>query len=231
MGHPVSLSTPLGRISGWRADPPFEPRGAIILIQEIFGVTSHIRRQVDRFAAHGFICVAPAFFDHIDYRIELPYNDEGVARGRALVEELGFDKVLGDVRSVVAELAGEANVGVVGYCWGGTVAYLCNTRLGLPAVSYYGGRTMPFVRERLKAPMEFHFGQYDPIISPEDVAATKDAHPEATFYVYEAGHGFNCDERGDYHPESANIAMDHTVTFMTRVLRTFVASSAGMALP
>lgn len=231
MGHPVSLSTPTGRISGWRADPPFEPRGALIVVQEIFGVNAHIRRQVDRFAAHGFIAVAPAFFDHIDYHIELSYDEAGVERGRELVEQLGFDKVLGDIQSVAAELQSDANVGVVGYCWGGTVAFLCNSRMGLPAVSYYGGRTMPFVRERLRAPMEFHFGELDSLIPPADVAATRDAHPEATFYTYPAGHGFNCDERPDYHADSARKAMDSTVSFFSRVLRTAHGGGAVIMPP
>lgn len=219
MGHPVSLETPTGRIGGWRCDPPIPAKGALIVVQEIFGVNSHIRRVVDRYAAHGFIAVAPAFFDHIEHHVELAYDDAGVARGRELVAQLGFERVLADVQSVAEELEHEANVGVAGFCWGGTVAFLANTRLGRPAVSYYGGRTMPFVREQLQAPMLFVFGEHDPIIPPEDVAAHREYHPEAVFDVFPAGHGFNCDERADYDEASATIALEHTLNFFTRHLR------------
>lgn len=219
MGHPVSLSTSTGRIGGWRADPPFPARGALVLVQEIFGVNAHIRHQVDRFAAHGFTCLAPAFFDHFDYHIELGYDEAGVARGRELVAKLSFERALEDVEAAVRELSGDVAVGVVGYCWGGTVAFLANTRLGLPAVSYYGARTLPFVRERLQAGMEFHFGENDPLIPPEAVEAHREAHPDAKVYMYPAGHGFNCDERADYHEESSRLAMDRTVTFFTRMLK------------
>jgi carboxymethylenebutenolidase len=219
MGHPVSLDTPTGRIGGWRADPPIPAKGVLVVVQEIFGVNAHIRRVVDRFAAHGFIALAPAFFDHVDYHVELDYDEAGVARGRELVAQIGFDRVLGDVQSAIESLQHEGNVGVVGYCWGGTVAYLSNTRLGRPAVSYYGGRTMPFVRERLQAPMLFHFGERDSIIPAEDVAAHREHHPEAVFHVYPAGHGFNCDERADYDADSAAIALDHTLNFFTRHLK------------
>ena len=219
MGHPVSLDTPSGRISGWRADPPIPAKGVIVVIQEIFGVNAHIRRVVDRFAAHGFVALAPAFFDHIDYHLELGYDDAGVARGRELVAQLGFDRVLSDVHAVAEDLQHEGKVAALRFCWGGTVAFLANSRLGLPAVSYYGGRTMPFVHERLQAPMLFHFGERDPIISAEDVAAHRLHHPEAVFHVYPAGHGFNCDERADYDPASAAIALDHSLNFLTRHLR------------
>ena len=219
MGHPVSLDTPTGRISGWRADPPIPPKGVLIVVQEIFGVNAHIRRVVDRFAAHGFVAVAPAFFDHIDYDLELGYDEPGVARGRELVAQLGFEHVLGDVKEVAEQVQHEGKIAVVGYCWGGTVAFLANTRLGFPAISYYGGRTMPFVRERLQAPMLFHFGERDPIIPPEDVAAHREHHPEATFHVFPAGHGFNCDERPDYDATSAAVALDHSLNFLTRHLR------------
>ncbi|MFA5683563.1 MAG: dienelactone hydrolase family protein [Lysobacteraceae bacterium] len=219
MGHPVSLSTSSGRIGGWRADPPFPPRGAIVLVQEIFGVNSHIRHQVERFAAHGFTCLAPALFDHFDHHVELPYDEAGVARGRDLVERLGFERALADVEAAVRELSGEVAVGVLGYCWGGTLAFLANTRLGLPAVSYYGARTLPFVRERLRAPMQFHFGETDPLIPPEAVAAHREAHPEAKIYLYPAGHGFNCDERADFEPDSARLALDRTVNFFTHALK------------
>jgi carboxymethylenebutenolidase len=219
MGHPVSLDTPRGRIGGWRADPPNAPRGALVVVQEIFGVNHHIREVTERFAAHGFVALAPAFFDHVEPHVELGYDESGVARGRELVQQIGFDAVLDDVAACERLLDSEGKVGVVGFCWGGTVAYLANTRLGLPAVSYYGGRTVPFLNERLRAPMEFHFGERDPIIPPEDVAAHRAAHPEASFFVYPAGHGFNCDQRADFDAASAQDAMERTVGFFSRVLR------------
>jgi len=219
MGHPVSLSTPTGPIGGWRADPPTEARGVVVVIQEIFGVNAHIRRVVERFAHHGFIAVAPAFFDHIEHGIELGYDEAGIARGRELVAQLGFDRVIQDLESIELQLRGEGKVGVIGFCWGGTVAFLANTRLMLPAVDFYGARSLPFIRERLRAPMEFHFGEKDPLIPAEAVAAHREAHPEATFYLYPAGHGFVCDARADYHAESAVAAMQRATTFFTRVLR------------
>jgi carboxymethylenebutenolidase len=219
MGHPVSIETQGGRIGGWRADPPDPARGVVIVVQEIFGVNRHIREVTGRLAQHGFIAVAPAFFDHIDHGIELDYDEPGVARGRELVGQLGFDTVLADVAACERLMNDEGRVGVLGFCWGGTVAYLANTRLGLPAVSYYGGRSVPFLHERLRAPMEFHFGENDPLIPPEDVAAHRQAHPEASFFIYPAGHGFNCDQRADYHADSAALAMQRTADFFARVLR------------
>ena len=218
MGHPISLDTPTGRIAGWRADPPNAPRGAVVVVQEIFGVNPHIRRVVDRYAAHCFIALAPAVFDHLEPHVELDYDETGVARGRDLVARVGFERVLEDVQAAADVLQDEAKVGVVGFCWGGTVAFLANTRLGRPAVSYYGGRSMPFVHEKLRAPMMFHFGERDPIIPPEAVATHRERHPDAIFHVYPAGHGFNCDARTDYDPESAALALERSMHFFTRHL-------------
>lgn len=219
MGHPVSIPTPRGPISGWRADPPNEPKAVLVVIQEIFGVNNHIRHVVDRFAAHGYTAVAPALFDHVDRGVQLDYDEAGVARGRELAAEVGFDRALGDVHALVEWFRHELPIGVVGFCWGGTVAYLCNTRLNLPAVSYYGGRTVPFLHERLSAPMLFHFGERDPIIPPEDVQAHRDMHPEASIHVWDAGHGFNCDARPDYDEEASRLAMERTLAFFERTLK------------
>jgi carboxymethylenebutenolidase len=219
MGYPVAFDTPTGRIGGWRADPDGAPLGRLIVVQEIFGVNPHIRSVVDRFAVQGFSAVAPALFDHFGSKIELAYDATGVARGRELVAELGFDGAVADVRAVHEKLAGEGLVGVVGFCWGGTIAFLANTRLGLPAVSYYGGRTMAFVNEPLTAPMLFHYGEHDPIIPPEHRDAQIAAHPEAEAYVYPAGHGFNCDVRADYEPESAALALQRTLAFFRKHLQ------------
>lgn len=219
MGHPVSIETPSGRIGGWRADPPIPPKGALVVVQEIFGVNSHIRQVVERFAAHGFVALAPALFDHIEPDVELDYTPEGVARGRDLMQQLGVDRAVADVRAAARTLSDVGKVGVVGYCWGGTIAYLANTRLNLPAVSYYGGRTVPFLHERLSAPMMFLFGENDPIISAEDVALHREQHPEATFHVYPAGHGFNCDQRADYDAVASADALARTLAFFERTLK------------
>lgn len=219
MGHPVSIDTAAGRISGWRADPPIPAKGALVVVQEIFGVNAHVRQVVDRFAAHGFVALAPALFDLVEHNIELEYTPEGVARGRDLVAQLGIDRAVAMVRAAERALADIGKVGVVGYCWGGTIAFLANTRLNLPAVSYYGGRTVPFLHERLSAPMLFLFGDNDPIISADDIALHREHHPEAGFHVYPAGHGFNCDQRADYDETAAADALARTLAFFERTLK------------
>ena len=139
-------------------------------------------------------------------------------RGRELVDCLGFDHALQDIRSAAAHLQDAGKVGVVGYCWGGTAAYLANTRLSMPAVSYYGARTVPYLDEQLDAPMQFHFGDRDPSIPAEDVALHRERHPDAEVHVYPAGHGFNCDQRADYDRASATLALERTLSFFQRAL-------------
>jgi carboxymethylenebutenolidase len=220
MGHWVSLQTPSGTISAWRADPPAASRGQLVVIQEIFGVNSHIRGVVDRFAGHGFTAIAPAMFDHLEHRVELGYDEAGVARGRQLVEQLGFDRAVADVDAAKRLLQPDGNVGVVGYCWGGTVAFLSWARLRLPAVSYYGARTVPFLaHERSNAPLMLHFGEQDPLIPPEAVAAHRDALPDAKIHVWPAGHGFNCDQRADYNAAVASEALHRTLAFFELALK------------
>lgn len=219
MGYPVSIATATGRIGGWRADPSIPAKGALLVVQEIFGVNAHIRQVVDRFAAHGFVALAPALFDCIEPDIELQYTPDGVARGRDLVEQLGFDRAVAMVAAGQRVLADVGTVGVVGYCWGGTVAFLANTRLNLPAVSYYGGRTVAFLHERLSAPMMFLFGENDPIISADDVALHRERQPQASFHVYPAGHGFNCDQRADFNQAASTDALARTLAFFERTLK------------
>lgn len=220
MAHPVSLETPRGRITAWRADPHIPPKGALVVVQEIFGVNSHIKHQVDRFAAHGYIALAPCLFDHLERNVELPYDEEGIRRGRELAEQTGFDHAVEDVQAAQRLLEGEeAIVGVVGYCWGGSVAFLAHSRLSLPAVSYYGARSVAFLHERSQAPMLFHFGEDDPLIPPEDVAMHRELQPLAEFHVWPGTHGFNCDERDSFHPESARLALERTLSFFERMLR------------
>ncbi len=218
MGEWISLDTPTGRIRGWRADPAIPPHGALVVVQEIFGVNSHVRDVCNEFAAHGYVAIAPAFFDHFEHDVELAYDNEGVQKGKALVQRLSFDVALQDIESAAKVLESSGKVGVVGYCWGGTAAYLANTRLSLPAVSYYGARTVPFLSEPLRAPMMFHFGERDASIAAADVAEHRRRQPDAETFTYPAGHGFNCDHRYDFDPASAALARERTLGFFQRCL-------------
>lgn len=219
MGHWTSLETPTGRVRAWRADPAIPAKGALVVIQEIFGVNGHIRDVVDKFAAHGYAAIAPAFFDHFEHDVQLGYDASGIERGRELITRLGLDRAIADVKAAVEVVQDVGQVGAVGYCWGGTVAYLANTRLGLPAVSYYGARTVPFLQEPLGASMLFHFGEHDASIPPEAVAAHRHLKPEAEIHVYPAGHGFNCNQRDDFDEASATLALERTLTFFEHHLR------------
>ncbi|MGN6513828.1 MAG: dienelactone hydrolase family protein [Lysobacteraceae bacterium] len=222
MGEWHPLATGRGAVQAWVARPEQAPRGAVVVVQEIFGVTAHIRDVADRFATAGFTAMAPAFFDVLQPGVELAYDDAGIARGRELVGELGLDGALEVVGAATHWLReGGHRVGAVGYCWGGTVAFLAGTRLGLPAVSYYGARNVPFLDEPARAPLMFHFGGKDRSIPPEDIAQHRARQPQAQVFVYpEAGHAFNRDvDPHAYEPESARLAWQRTLDFFRGHLR------------
>lgn len=215
MGRDIALDTPQGRIGAWRADPMQAPFGALVVVQEIFGLNDHIRAVTDRFAANGYVALAPALFDPVQPGLELGYDPGALAKGRELAADLGFERAIEIVGAAARRLQDEGHrVGVVGYCWGGSVAYLANTRLGLPAVSYYGARTVPFLDEPLRAPMLFHFGETDASIPADDIALHRSRHPDAAHHVYPAGHAFNRDvDPAHYHAESASLALRRTLDF------------------
>ena len=218
MGQRIELETPHGNIGGWRADPDGRPRGGIVVIQEIFGVNAHIRSVVERFASYGYATIAPALFDLAERDVELGYDEVGIARGRELVGKISFELALECVHAAAKSLHGIGKIGTVGYCWGGSVAFLANTRLALPAVSYYGARTVQFLGEESKAPMLFHFGAKDASTPPDDIEKHRLAQPQAEFHVWPAGHGFNCDQRKDYDADSATNALAVTLGFFEREL-------------
>ena len=194
MGRDIAFETAVGNVSGWRAEPMGAPRGGLVVVQEIFGVNAHIRSVADQYAAEGFVAIAPAYFDPVQRGVELGYDQDGMAKGRELISELGLDRAVSITAAAAGILQDEGlKVGVVGFCWGGTVALLGNTRIGLPAVSYYGARNTQFLDEPLRAPMQFHFGEHDTSISASDIALHRQKHPDAELYVYPTGHAFNRD--------------------------------------
>jgi carboxymethylenebutenolidase len=215
----------IGRVGAWLAQPDAAPHGAVVVVQEIFGVNAHMRSVASRYAREGLLAIAPQMFDPVERDVELGYDESGFESGRALAQALGFDRAVAIVdaaartlRTLMSEEAAPgraASVGVVGFCWGGSVAFLANTRLGLPAVSYYGARTVPFLDEPLRAPMQFHFGARDHAIPAADIEAHRARLPDAEIHVYDAGHGFNRDVDPRHHdPASARLAHARTLAFL-----------------
>lgn len=205
-------------IDAWLCRPQGPPRGGLVVAQEIFGVNAHIRAVTERFAAAGYLAIAPAFFDHVEPQLELAYDRAGYLRGAAVARRLDLaGEVLEDVRHAAAVVAEAGQVGVAGFCWGGTVAFLAATRLGLPAVSWYGSRNVNYFAEELHAPVQFHFGELDPHIPPEVVAEHRRRYPQAEVWTYaEAGHGFHCDPRRDFEPASAALSWQRALDFLAR---------------
>lgn len=213
----------IGEVGGWQAGPDGPSRGGLVVVQEIFGVNAHMRAVCGRYAAAGYRALAPALFDPVERDVQLGYDEAGFESGRALAASLGFDRAVAIVAAAAQALAehdAASGVGVVGFCWGGSVAFLANTRLGLPAVSYYGARTMPFLEEPLRAPMLFHFGARDHAIPAADIAAHRERLPDAEVHVYDAGHGFNRDVDPRHH-DAASAALAHarTLAFFASALR------------
>ncbi|MGB8274671.1 MAG: dienelactone hydrolase family protein [Alphaproteobacteria bacterium] len=216
MGERVRLQAADGhRFSGYRARPKGKAAGALVVIQEIFGLNDHIRAVCDRFAAAGFLTVSPALFDRIERDAEFGYTEEATARGRALRAELGWDKPLLDIGAAMLDAARAGPVGVAGFCWGGSLAWLAATRLDAScAVCYYGAQIIDFVAERPRCPVMIHFGTKDALIPVETRDKIRAAHPEAEIHTYPADHGFNCDARAAFDPENAALAWERTLAFL-----------------
>lgn len=222
MGETIELTASDGhKLGGYRAEPEGAPKGGVVIVQEIFGVNGHIRNVCDSYAAEGYVAVAPALFDRIEPGIELEYDEPGTARGRQLRLEIAWDDAVKDVEAAMINLSGSGKVGVVGYCYGGSVAWLSATRLQPAAsVCYYGGQIVNFKDEKPSCPVQMHFGRTDPMILPEQIEAVKEAQADAQLevHLYDAGHGFTCDERGGFHAESTALAKSRTLTFLERFL-------------
>lgn len=215
----VDLQTFHGSISAYRAAPASRPAHAgLVLVQEIFGVNAHIRGVAQRWAEHGYEVLAPRLIDFVEPGVELGYDPAGIERGRHLMASVGFERCVAACAAAADWLRGDPArprpVGAVGFCIGGTIALLCCTRLGLPAVDYYGGRSLAFLHERPQAPLLMLFGRHDPLIPAEAVAAHRRALPGARLELFDAGHGFNCEQRADYSPEAAARAFELAQDFL-----------------
>jgi carboxymethylenebutenolidase len=213
MGHKIDLTASDGhRLSAYLAEPTGKAHGGIVVIQEIFGVTRHIRDVAEQYAARGYLAIAPAVFDRVEREVEVPYSDS--ARGLAIKTATRLDLVMLDIQAAVAQVKTAGKVGVVGYCWGGLLSYVAAARLPVDAaVSYYGGGTQQHLAEKPKAPMMFHFGEEDSHIPLSTVKEIEAAYPQGTYYLYPAGHGFNCTDRASFEPASAKLAFERSLDF------------------
>jgi len=206
-------------LDAYVAEPDGKPWGALILVQEIFGVNQHMRSVADRFAQEGFYAVVPALFDRVEPNVEL--TEAGMQKGIALAQKIEVNDALKDVDAALQYAAKKTGkpAGVVGYCYGGTLAWLSATRLSpAAAVAYYGGQIGRFALESPRAPVLLHFGKQDGHIPQADVEKVHAAHPEVEICWYDAGHAFNNDTRASYNAEAANEAMARTLAFFNRHL-------------
>ena len=220
MGEKLSITSGDGfAFDCYAAGPAGAPKGGILIIQEIFGVNSHIRDVADGYAADGYLAYAPALYDRVEKDFQVEYTPEDIARGRDVRAKLPWEDAVRDMAAAVGALgsAGVGRIGSVGYCWGGSCSFLVATRIGVGAsVCYYGGQIAPFKDEKARNPLMMHFGENDHGIPMGDVEAIRAAQPDAEVHIYPAGHGFNCDRRGDWHEASATLARERTLAFFAR---------------
>jgi carboxymethylenebutenolidase len=209
-GHEFSawLTAPAGAARG-------ATRGAIVIAQEIFGVNHHIRSVADGFAAAGYLAIAPGLFDRIRRGIELGYTEKDTQEGRGYRLQIPKEKTLLDLAASINVVKHAGRVAVIGYCWGGTLAYLAACELPIScAVAYYGGQIKDHLAKSPRRPVLYHFGERDPYIPLSDVEKIRAADPDGEFHLYPADHGFNCDERASYDAASAQLARERTLAFL-----------------
>jgi carboxymethylenebutenolidase len=202
---------------------PENPNGnAVVILQEIFGVNRHIRDVADDYAREGFLAIAPALFDRVQPGMELGYRPEDIQNGLRMATTVGVENATTDVAAAIDHVAkevGQKRVGVVGYCWGGTLAWLAATRLEPgAAVGYYGGQIAKYAAEQPECPVMLHFGKLDQHIPEDEIAKIRRNHPGVTIFMYDAGHGFNTEPRESFEPNSARAARDRTLAFLRKHL-------------
>jgi carboxymethylenebutenolidase len=207
--------------SAWLAAPEGKPRGAVVVIQEIFGVNVHIRAVTDSYAAAGYVAIAPAVFDRVRKGIELGYTPDSVKEGFGYVQLLKPEQTLLDLGAAIAVVRHAGRVGVIGFCWGGRMAYVSACELPVAcAVAYYGGGIVQELGRTPQCPVLYHFGANDTHIPQTQVEQIRAADPRGTVYVYPgADHGFNCDMRPSFNAEAAQLARQRTLAFLAQHLR------------
>ncbi|MGC2777196.1 MAG: dienelactone hydrolase family protein [Bradyrhizobium sp.] len=227
MGQDIKLTASDGfQLGAYRADPIAAPKdqakGALVVIQEIFGVNHHIRSICDRLAAAGYVAVAPAIFDRIEPNFTSGYSPDEIAVARKFVANPDWAAMLRDTQAAIDAVKDAGPVGIIGLCLGGSIAYSAATKLtGLKAaVGYYGGAVVRFAEDKPTVPTQLHFGEKDAGIPLTDVETIRAKRPDVEIFVYPgAQHGFGCDERGSYDKPSADLAWTRSLAFFAQHLK------------
>ncbi|MGE3146556.1 MAG: dienelactone hydrolase family protein [Pseudorhodoplanes sp.] len=219
--HFTLTTTDRHRLGAYRAEPKGAPKGGMVVAQEIFGVNRHIRNVCDRLAQAGYVAVAPALFDRFARDFECGYTPDEVANARKHIASIDWDAMMRDLAAAADDVRAAGPVGVIGFCMGGSAAFLAATRLSgiAAAVCYYGGQIVRFADEKAQCPVQMHFGEKDMHIPLADVETIKKKQPAAEVYIYPADHGFYCDERGSFHADSAKLAWERTLSFLSANLK------------
>ena len=215
MGTTVRLKAADGHaLDAYRAEPDGQARGGVVIVQEIFGITRHVERVVNEYAACGYRAIAPAMFDRVQRGIVLDYTE--IETGRSYMQKLEWPTTLADVGAAIAAVQDGGRVGLVGFCWGGTVAHVAAAELTIDAaVSYYGGGVAKMLDKKLRCPITYHFGDRDGAIPGADIEKIKNAYPQSRVHVYPgAGHGFNCEDRQSFSASDARLAFGRALLFM-----------------
>jgi carboxymethylenebutenolidase len=219
MGKMIELTAADGhKLGAYRAEPAGKPRGGLIVAMEIFGVNSHIRSVADGYAKDGYLAVAPALFDRAQRGYDTGYSPEEIQRGREMIPKINLEDTMKDVAAALREVSAAGKAGIVGYCWGGTVAWKSASSVaGLQAaIAYYGGGIPGLGTLKPQCPVMFHWGETDQSIPLDKAKEFAAAHRDQTHFFYAAGHGFNCDQRGSYNAEAANLARSRTLEFLAK---------------
>ena len=219
MGKQIKLTAKDGvTIGAYEALPHGETRGGIVVLQEIFGVNSHIRHVADDFAAQGYHAIAPAIFDRVEPGVDIGYSSDDAAKGVAIRAKTKLEDTLADIAAAVEAASVSGPVGIVGYCWGGTLAFAAAQHVeGLAAaVGYYGSGIAALPEAQLRCPVMLQFGDQDKSIPLADIEKIRREHPDIAIHIYPAGHGFSCNDRSAYEPESAKLARERTLEFFEK---------------
>jgi carboxymethylenebutenolidase len=205
----------------YEARPEGSAKGAILVVQEIFGVNDHIREVCDGYAQAGYVALAPQIFDRVERDVELGYDDAGMTAGVGIARgKLDIADTLKDLQASIEDLSRHGKVGVVGYCFGGLLTWLaaCDLDGVACASSYYGGGVVGEIERSARCPVIMHFGELDAHIPMSDVARIDAALPDVTVHTYNADHGFNCDHRESFNAEAAAQAKERSLAFFAEHL-------------